>query len=457
MKLSRFNIWVKDYPQAGDYLLFNSRTQALIRISSQFKAELDAFVSGAAAASCVQVSQNSAALRKNGIIVEDEQEEQEKLDDFFRQLKHESCGLSFETTILTTYSCNFKCVYCFEEQVKENVFLNAETSGLIVNWLIHKAKEGKFRTIHLVYYGGEPLLNPAPIYNISRKLFAWAQDEGIKFGFSIISNGSLITPQLVGRLLSVGLKEIRVTIDGDRQAHNLKRPFLDGSGSFDAIINNIKKVIDKVNIGIAGNFDRQSFASIPRLLDYLEEEGVLYQLSSINFAPIVPRLGPKSDPGAIELVECGSFIGKEGMFKETIALKKELIRRGLKISTGLAVNACPLFMQSAGVTIDPKGVLYKCNSLLGHPEFSVGNVRNKAYNEKSREFFELDAWKKCPADCAYVPMCQGGCRFFSYVENGNFTDLSCKRDYFDYIIPELIKLEYEKLKTEAVPAAAKAV
>jgi uncharacterized protein len=457
MQLSKFNIWVKDHPSEGDYLLFNSRTQALIRISRPFKAELEAFVSGAPAETCKQVSQSLKALKNNGIIVDDEQEEQAKLDDFFRQLKFEPCGLSFEATILTTYSCNFKCVYCFEERVKEHSFLNAQTSNYISNWLINKVKDNNLKALHLVYYGGEPLLNPAPIYNISSRLYNWSQTEGVKFKFSIITNGSLLSPQLVDRLLPIGLQEVRVTVDGDKQAHDLKRPFLDGRGSFDIIIDNIRQAIDKVNIGIAGNFDRQSFESIFRLLDYLDTQGLLYRLSSINFAPIVPRLGPESNPGAIELAECSSFLGKDGLFKETIALKKELIRRGIKINTGLAVNACPLFMQHAGVTIDPKGMIYKCNSLLGHTEFSVGDVCQKDYNAKFSEFLGLDAWKKCPRDCAYVPMCQGGCRFFSYVENGNFTDMACKRDYLDKIIPDLIKLEYDKLKVKAVPGVAKTV
>ena len=76
------------------------------------------------------------------------------------------------------------------------------------------------------------------------------------------------------------------------------------------------------------------------------------------------------------------------------------------------------------------------------------------YNVPTRqsfeEFLKADAWKRCPKDCPYVPMCQGGCRFFSYLENNNFTDLSCKREYFDRVIPKLIKLEYDKLAGEAV-------
>ncbi|MFA5096927.1 MAG: SPASM domain-containing protein, partial [Candidatus Omnitrophota bacterium] len=82
---------------------------------------------------------------------------------------------------------------------------------------------------------------------------------------------------------------------------------------------------------------------------------------------------------------------------------------------------------------------------LGYPEFSVGNVSKRAFNKAFDIFSELNAWKQCPSDCPYVPMCQGGCRFFSFIENGNFHGLACRRGYLDRIMPELIKLEYEKL------------
>ncbi|MCX5702928.1 MAG: SPASM domain-containing protein [Candidatus Omnitrophica bacterium] len=446
MLFSKFNLWVKDYPAQGEYLLFNTRTQALIKINQELKNELDK-ISGhqRTSAPAHQLKENLTALKESGIIVNDEKEEQEKLEDFFRQLKYESDTLPFEVTILTTYSCNFSCVYCFEEQVKENLLLDKDTSDLIIKWITGRARKRNLKRIFLVYYGGEPLLNTAPIYRISLKIKQWSEKAGIDFGFSIISNGSLINPELIADFLNLGLKEIRISIDGDRQAHNQKRPFRDGSPTFDLIINNIKSVIDRVAIGVVGNFDRQNLESIPRLLDFLAEEGLLYKLNRIDFAPLVPRLGPKTNPGAIELSECLSFIGKEGLFNEVIDIKKELLRRKLKINIGLAINACSLIMRDGGVTIDPMGDIYKCNSFLGYPEFSIGNVRENEFNAKFWEFLDIDVWNKCPQDCPYIPMCQGGCRFFAYVEGKRFTDISCKREYFDRVTPELIKLEYERL------------
>ncbi len=451
MKLSRFNLWVEDYPRKGEHLLFNTRTQALIKVNQELKTELDSLTLHRDTRSQGhKVTKNLQALKANGVIVEDENEDAAKLKDFFRQLKSKSDALPFEATILTTYACNFRCVYCFEEAVKDDVFLNQETSDSIIQWLIKRAEARQYQRVFLVYYGGEPLLNVRPIYDISWHLMQWAQEKKREFGFAIITNGSLINPDLIDKFLTVGLKQIRITIDGDKDAHNQKRPLAGGAPTFDLIVENIKSIIDRVSVGVVGNFDRENFPSIPRLLDYLDQQGLLYKLSSIDFVPLSPRLGPKDNPGAIELSECLSYIGKDGLFNEVLAIKKELLRRKIDIKTGLAINACSLVMPDSAVTIDPEGVIYNCNALLGYPEFSIGKVSEEEFSPRQKEFLNIDAWDKCPLDCPYIPMCQGGCRFYSYLENSNLTDLACKREYFDRVSPELIKLEFNKLNARLI-------
>ena len=114
MKLSKFNLWVEDYPDKHEYLVFNTRTQAIIKINQELKQVLDGISSDIEQTTGNKLKENLNALKENGIIVKDEQEEQAKLKDFFQQLKFESDALPFEVTILTTYNCNFRCVYCFE-------------------------------------------------------------------------------------------------------------------------------------------------------------------------------------------------------------------------------------------------------------------------------------------------------------------------------------------------------
>lgn len=447
MRSSRFNIVVEDYPVKGQNILYNARTQALIRIDHAFRdalLRLDESVD-IVRAQDPRLKDSVVRLRENGIIVESQQEETRKLDDFFRQLKAGSDRLAFEVTVLTTYACNFRCVYCFEESVKRNVMMDEPTAQAVVEWLIRRVRERGIREVVCVFYGGEPLLNVPAIRFVSERFGRWARGHGVGFRFSIITNGSLVTRSLVDELLPLGLKLLRISLDGDRDCHDAKRPFCDGSPTFDRIVGNIRDVIDQVPVAIAGNFDRDNFGGISRLLDYLEAEGLLRKLSSVDFLPIAPRLGPRNNPGAIELGECVSFFGKDGMFREILEVKKLLASRGIDTPTGLAVNACSLIMRDSAAAIDPCGDIYLCNALIGYPEFSVGRITDEGFNGREAVLSGADAWNQCAPDCPYVPLCQGGCRFFSFLEHQDFTSLVCKRDYFDRIVPELIKLEYRKL------------
>ena len=80
---------------------------------------------------------------------------------------------------------------------------------------------------------------------------------------NVITNGLLLTPEVVDRLLPFGLNGVKITLDGDRDTHNRMRPLRGGQGTFDKIIANVRQVADKCRISIGGNFDESSVDSYP--------------------------------------------------------------------------------------------------------------------------------------------------------------------------------------------------
>ena len=63
---------------------------------------------------------------------------------------------------------------------------------------------------------------------------------------NIITNGLLLTPEVVDRLAPFGLNGVKITLDGDRDTHNRMRPLRGGQGTFDRIIENIRRVAGTV-------------------------------------------------------------------------------------------------------------------------------------------------------------------------------------------------------------------
>src|SRR6185369_4319984 len=104
---------------------------------------------------------------------------------------------------------------------------------------------------------------------------------------SIITNGLLLTEEVVDRLVPHGLTGVKITLDGDRETHNRMRPLRGGQGTFDRIIENIRRVAGRVRIAIGGNFDASSAGSYPALLQFLSEQEFADQLVKVNFKPVI--------------------------------------------------------------------------------------------------------------------------------------------------------------------------
>jgi len=135
----------------------------------------------------------------------------------------------------------------------------------VAAWIERKLDDVRPSTFALTFFGGEPLLNLPVTYFLSQKCHELASARGVKLVVSIITNGLLLTPDVIDRLLPYGLAGVKVTLDGDRDTHNRMRPLRGRQGTFDRIVENIRRVADKVRITIGGNFDETSVDSFPAL------------------------------------------------------------------------------------------------------------------------------------------------------------------------------------------------
>jgi len=106
----------------------------------------------------------------------------------------------------------------------------------VVRW-IEQASTRSSRRSRARVFGASPLLNTPVIYLIAEQSTAVrrARRQAVRH---VITNGLLLTPEFVERMLGCGLNGIKVTLDGDRDTHNRMRP-LRAQGTFDRIIENV--------------------------------------------------------------------------------------------------------------------------------------------------------------------------------------------------------------------------
>ena len=463
MQPSMFNLRV---PLAGrdEVFLMNTMTDAQLVVSNDVASLLDRAASGDLEEIDADERQAIAVLGDNGFLVEDRVADRRALDTFFATIRGDRSELHI--TVLTTLQCNFACDYCFQgdhgDYNKYADKMSLETAERVSAWIERELDRVQPERLVVMFFGGEPLLNLPVMYAIAERAFAATSVRGVAIGLSIITNGLLLTREVVDRMLPFGLKGVKITLDGDRETHDRMRPLRGGQGTFDRIIENVRQVADHVPIAIGGNFDESSFASYPALLDFLREQEFASKLSKVNFKPIIrtpagspqsPRpqspfsiipLTPVNASGEIKPLNgtCMTSAGTGGAAQYGCDscgaddamkfLREETERRGFPTASGVPGGPCHVHMTHAH-TIGPDGSLYACPGFTGDKAQSTGHIddRRDAWRESARQRFErLHPWQAC-GDCAYIPICAGGCLVASHTELGDMNLPTCHKSSFE--------------------------
>jgi uncharacterized protein len=268
----------------------------------------------------------------------------------------------------------------------------------------------------------------------------------------------------VDRLTPYGLSGVKITLDGDRDTHNRMRPLRGRQGTFDRIIENVRRVAARVPITIGGNFDESSWESYPALLEFLREQEFADKIARINFKPIIKAPEPEQPKGFIPLTVVGASDKPLGGTCMTVAgagasrprastpcdschfvdekmtfLREETRKYGFHTPDGVHMGPCEIHRRHA-YTIGPDGALYACPGFTGEAKESTGHIDGHAESWRvavAERFDRLSAHKEECGDCSYVPVCGGGCSVAAHTELGDMYQPSCHKSAFEFALVSL--------------------
>lgn len=328
--------------------------------------------------------------------------------------------------------CNLACTYCYEGKQRGRHYMSTETADLLVKYCEENyLQKGKDLTID--FYGGEPLLSLDLIKSISLRLQASAEKAGTGYAFTLVTNGTLLTTAVAAELVPLGLKSARITLDGPRENHDSYRPFTSGKGSFDLITKNLLDVCEIIKMGIGGNFTQDNYREFPRLLDELSALGLTPdKVANVIFAPVSDTLGEHLMP---EFSDGCCSMDEPWLVDASIYLREEILRRGYYTPKVQSTTCMIEFKDNLVAHYD--GALYKCPAFIGLEGLDVGHLESGIRD--FRDSHNMDVWKKDEClDCAYLPLCFGGCRFMTLLQKGTINDVECRKTWYDATLEELI-------------------
>lgn len=219
-------------------------------------------------------------LEKNIIYNDTNLEYSSFLKHDMRRVKgHVTMATSLHIFVVTT-ACNMRCVYCQANNgiTCPSLYMTRD----IAEKAVDIALQSPAHYLSFEFQGGEPLLN----FEIIKYIVEYAEERkgqhDIKY--NVVSNLTLITDEILEFLIEHNFG-ISTSIDGPELVHNSNRPFCDGSGTFNKVVDSIKRIREKgLHVGAIQTTTRASLAYPREIVRTYKELG----FESIFLRPLTP-------------------------------------------------------------------------------------------------------------------------------------------------------------------------
>lgn len=311
-------------------------------------------------------------------------------------------------------ACNLGCVYCYAQQGTFGGRAKAMTRDVAlaaVDLLLADAIRGD--RVQIAYLGGEPLANRELLRETTKYAVGLAASKGIEAGFSITTNGTLLTGEDAEFFEQHGFA-VTISLDGMGETHDRLRPFKDGRGSLHEILSRVRPLLERqkrmqVSARVTvtpHNLDLRS------LLDALIAMG----FHSVGFSPMLSSPTGEAQLEARHLaimlnqmIECGSEFERRVEQGERYPFANMLNALG-ELHQGTH-RPYPCGAGAGYMGVSAEGGLYSCHRFVGDETGAMGSVNLGVDQEKRSRWLatrHVHSQEPCRS-CWARYLCGGGC------------------------------------------------
>lgn len=312
------------------------------------------------------------------------------------------------------HDCNLRCGYCFAGTGSyggERSLMSVEVGKKALDFLIQSSQHRQH--IEVDFFGGEPLLN----FEVCQELVAYGKEQGLLhnkiFKFTMTTNGVLLTPRVQEFLDSEGISAV-LSLDGRQATNDAMRPFPNGSGSYEAIVDRFLNFTNHRNhqdYYLRGTYTHKN-------LDFAADVAHMVDLGfkEISMEPVVAESGYDY---ALKEEDLPTLFGQYDALTRHYLQKQESGEgyHFFHFNVDLSHGPClPKRLSGCGaghdyLAISPEGDLYPCHQFVGEEAYKVGTVETGITKpEISANFQSSHVLSKptCMA-CWARFYCSGGC------------------------------------------------
>ena len=410
---SRYNFYV---PVGDGALLYNANTGAVLHLLGSDAPEFAKLLSGRV----VEVEHEVvpevlwSQLVGGGFLVESGTDELLLIRERFAKARGHT---PLVLTLTTTMECNLGCFYCYEQRSGDRLGLADIPS--IVAATRDKLLSHPKKSLHVDWYGGEPLLNIEFLENASLALQEMCRIERVAYHASVISNGTVWPEDASGFVARHKIRQVQLSFDGMPENHNRRRRFRKGSHrtlvdtSFDRIVALVDRLLDSVRVDLRFNIDRHNQDDLLPFVAFARDRGWFGRRYPAVIQPA--RLAAYTERSA--------FLRPTEMSLAEYDALRELLRSTGGADLCLEESEVPdgfpypktyvcAALASRSEVIGADGLRYRCGLQVGERLHAVGTIRSGG----DQHFPDRDWWERFDpttlpscSRCSFLPICWGGC------------------------------------------------
>ena len=333
------------------------------------------------------------------------------------------------------HGCNLRCKYCFADEGEYNGHkgvMSVETAKKAIDYVVKRS--GPRRNIEIDLFGGEPTM----IMDKVKEIIAYARENEKAWNknirFTMTTNATLLTEEMMD-FMDKEMGNIILSLDGRKEVNDNVRIKVDGSGSYDDILPNIKRMIEKRDKSkhyyVRGTFTGAN-------TDFYEDVKAMVNegFREISIEPVVLEKGHFLELKEEHLPEI--FENYDKLYNEMARRKKEgdefnFYHFNIDLNGGPCVykriSGCGAGFEYVAIT--PQGEVYPCHQFVGKEEFKLGSIYDDTYDaELGKKFKKAHIYNKPKCrECWARFYCSGGCQANNYAFNGDMNipyEIGCK-------------------------------
>ena len=343
--------------------------------------------------------------------------------------------------------CNLGCTYCYAEGGSFGVpaqNMEWEVAEASVRRLFAEAAPGE--RVTLAFLGGEPLVNRALIRRATELAAKIATGQNIPIGFSITTNGTLLTADDAKFFECYGFA-VTVSLDGVGVIHDRLRPTKGGRGTYDRVIANVGPLLARqrrMQVSARVTVTPSNLGLRATLAHFID-----LGFHSVGFSPMLSAptgLGemqtPDLDVLLDEMIVCGReferrvVAGEAYPFANMMTALQE-IHRGTH-------RPYPCGAGAGYFGVSASGGLFACHRFVEDDAGAMGHITQGVDQERQRRWLAermVDRQEPCRS-CWARYLCGGGCHY-EVIRRGR---PACDyiRGWLDYVLGAYVRLSRQR-------------